>query len=228
MSNFNPNEHMSQLQGKDYLEVKWRLVWLRSDAPDARIDTTLIQHDPGKLAVFKATVALPDGRSASGHGSETPNDFRDYLEKAETKAIGRALGALGYGTQFTDDFDTPVRADGSPSLADSPVHRPAPRTAPPAQRQAPPPPRPAPTPMRPPQVAGDPMGPKPASDKQWTLLTTLARQMGLITDDGDSTYLGDYIQERGNGETMDALTSRGASAVIDALKADLSGETFPF
>lgn len=120
---FNPADHLTKLKGQDYLEVKWRLVWLRTEAPDARIETTLISHDPEKLAVFKAVVTLADGRTGSGHGSETPNDFRDYLEKAETKAIGRALGSLGFGTQFCDDFDTGIRADGTPSLADAPVAR---------------------------------------------------------------------------------------------------------
>jgi hypothetical protein len=31
---------------------------------------------------------------------EKAASFSDFLEKAETGAIGRALAALGYGTQF--------------------------------------------------------------------------------------------------------------------------------
>ena len=43
-----------------------------------------------------------------------------YIEKAETKALGRACAALGYGTQFCDDFDfrgKPVDAPVKRSLA---------------------------------------------------------------------------------------------------------------
>jgi hypothetical protein len=58
---------------------------------------------------------------ATGHGSETARDFKDYIEKAETKAIGRALAALGFGTQFAPDID-----DGSSigRVVDAPVSRP--------------------------------------------------------------------------------------------------------
>ena len=102
---FNPNEHLLNLKGKQYLPVAWRLYWLRQVQPDAVIETEAITLT-ADLAVFKATVRLPSGASAMGHGTETPRDFQDYPEKAETKAIGRALAALGFGTQFAvSDFD---------------------------------------------------------------------------------------------------------------------------
>src|SRR6185312_9512025 len=74
------------------------------DHPDAHIATDLVSHD-GRVAVFRAEVILPTGGRASGYGSESAGDFPDYIEKAETKAIGRALVALGYGTQFALDFE---------------------------------------------------------------------------------------------------------------------------
>jgi len=105
---FDPRTHLRRMSVRgrdvDYLDVKWRLVWLRSDHPDAHITTELVSHD-GKLAVFHAEVVLPSGGRASGYGSETSRDFPDYIEKAETKAIGRALLALGYGTQFALDYE---------------------------------------------------------------------------------------------------------------------------
>jgi len=101
---FDPAHYLMQIDGRDYLEVKWRLVWLRSLHPDASIETQHIELS-NKHAVFKATVTLPSGASASGYGSEATDDFVDFIEKAETKAIGRALGALGFGTQFCDDHD---------------------------------------------------------------------------------------------------------------------------
>lgn len=113
---FNPNDHLTNLKGKDYLEVRWRIVWLRKDHPEASIETELLKLEPG-FALFKATVTVREGTSwqCTGHGSETKDDFGDYIEKAETKAIGRALGAAGYGTAATFDED-PQRAP-----ADAPV-----------------------------------------------------------------------------------------------------------
>lgn len=101
---FDPGRYLTKVSGKDYLEVKWRLVWLREAHPDAVIETEVVRVEPD-FALFKATVSLRDGGSATGYGSETYGDFGDFIEKAETKAVGRALGMLGYGTQFCDDFD---------------------------------------------------------------------------------------------------------------------------
>lgn len=121
---FDPEEHLISLRGKGgtskYLPVQWRLVWLRTEHADAHIFTEAIEITD-RLAIFKATVSLTDGGSATGYGSETSADFPGaHIEKAESKAIGRALAALGYGTQFCADF-----SEGA-SGADSPVE---PRTS---------------------------------------------------------------------------------------------------
>ncbi len=114
---FDPGRHLSLVSGKDYLEVKWRLVWLRSEHPDATIETELVTHANGE-AIFRALVSIPGGGSATGWGSEDAQGFGDYIEKAETKAIGRALAALGFGTQFCADFDFGASAG---RVVDSPV-----------------------------------------------------------------------------------------------------------
>ena len=114
---FKPGEHLIQLKGKDYLQVMWRLVWFRDEHPDWCIDTTALEVTE-KSAMFVCKIFDDDNRMvSSGHGSETPGDFGDYIEKAETKAVGRALAMLGYGTQFTDDLDEGER------IVDSPVER---------------------------------------------------------------------------------------------------------
>lgn len=113
---FNPAEHLTNLKGKDYLEVKWRLVWLRAEHPDATIETDVVELTDQRC-VFRARVTLSNGAFSTGYGSETPGDFKDFIEKAETKAIGRALAALGYGTQFAPEMDEGER------IADSPVQR---------------------------------------------------------------------------------------------------------
>lgn len=123
---FNPNDHLMSLKGKSYLEVKWRLFWFRSEAK-GKIKTEMLHLDLEKgVAVFKATVTDSEGNEAEGHGSETSRDFLDYIEKAETKAIGRALAALGYGTQFAPELEEGER------IVDSPVGKSAPK-----QRQTP-------------------------------------------------------------------------------------------
>jgi hypothetical protein len=122
---FDPRPYLRRIrtrgQESEYLDVKWRLAWLRTEHPDARITTDHVMIDD-QGAVFRATVQVPGGGSATGYGSETRGDFVDYIEKAETKAIGRALAALGYGTQFALDFDLEEEPEGRP-WADSPVER---------------------------------------------------------------------------------------------------------
>lgn len=118
---FNPNEHMMRLKGKDYLQVAWRLVWFR-DADNGHplygLSTEIVEHGED-WAVFKATITDEAGRVLStGHGSESARDFGDYLEKAETKAVGRALAMLGFGTQFAAD-----ELDEGERIVDSPIDR---------------------------------------------------------------------------------------------------------
>ena len=115
---FNPNDHMMKLKGKDYLQVAWRLVWFREDHPDWCINADCIEQDQDH-AIFKAVICDGNGcQLSSGHGSESKKDFGDYLEKAETKAIGRALAMLGYGTQFAAD-----ELDEGERIVDSPINR---------------------------------------------------------------------------------------------------------
>lgn len=124
-----------------YLPVLWRLVWFRELYPNGTIDTEMVHLDldrhyeievvyweNGKrktkmkhgngYACFKAIVATGEGGRATGHKKENAANFGDFEEKAETGSIGRALAALGFGTQFTDE----EFAEGE-RLADSPVQR---------------------------------------------------------------------------------------------------------
>ena len=117
MAEFNPVEHLIKLKGKDYLQVMWRLVWFRTEKPTWCIETKLEQLE-NNHAVFSAKIYDENGvQKSSGYGSEAVKDFADYIEKAETKAVGRAVAMLGYGTQFTGDMDEGNR------LLDAPVDR---------------------------------------------------------------------------------------------------------
>ena len=57
---FDPTRHLTRVSGSDYLEVKWRLVWLRDRHPDATLETELVSHHDN-TAIFRAQVQIPGG-----------------------------------------------------------------------------------------------------------------------------------------------------------------------
>jgi hypothetical protein len=143
---FNPNERLVQIKTKDgfrdYLPVQWRLVWFREQCPDGVIETEMLHLDLDReteeeayvwneekkrsekvikrangFAVFRAVVRDGKGGVGTGTKSEKAASFPDFIEKAETGSIGRALAALGYGTQFAPELDEEHR------IVDSPVNR---------------------------------------------------------------------------------------------------------
>lgn len=147
---FDPRPHLRQLEnGSSYLDVKWRLHWLRSEHPDASIHTELVSLE-GDTAVCKATVQIPGGGSSSAHGSASSSAGASHIEQAESRAIGRALVALGYGAEFADEDHVHARAGDRPvSLVRQPTtpsepqeHQPRSEAQPPVQLQQPDRPRP--------------------------------------------------------------------------------------
>jgi hypothetical protein len=117
---FNPKQYLIKLQGRDYLEVRYRVVWFRETHPTGAITTELIATEP--TVIVRAQVHGGDGvllasdygtAPAAGKGTWTGRS----VEKASTAAIGRALALAGFGTQFDAD-------DEGDNLADSPVEPP--------------------------------------------------------------------------------------------------------
>lgn len=98
----------------DYLEVKDRVLWARTECPEMEIRTELLPA-AGDLVVMRATVARPGAGMATGHGSSKLG-MPDAVEKAETAAVGRALAYLGYGTAAA------LAEEGQ--VCDSPVSKP--------------------------------------------------------------------------------------------------------
>lgn len=118
---------LTNLKGKDYLMVAYRIQWLNEDPSVAsfKIDTDfLLLNEDQTIARAQITLYDKDGkflRSATSTKRETKKDFPDHTEKAETSAVGRCLAMLGYGTQFAvADLDEGDR------LADSPLAKPSP------------------------------------------------------------------------------------------------------
>jgi hypothetical protein len=103
------------LRGKQYLQVMHRLVWFREEHPKWTIKTALIESNENH-SIFKAEILDDDDRLIqTGFGREDAKHFPDHVEKAETKSIGRALAACGFGTQFAPELDEGHRLADSPS-----------------------------------------------------------------------------------------------------------------
>jgi hypothetical protein len=121
------------LKGKDYLPVAQRLVWFREEKPLWGIETSFLALE-ADFAIAKAEVKDENGRViASAHKREDAKHFPDFMEKAETGAIGRALAEVGYGTQFAPELDEEDRIVDSPQ----PARRPTLASSRPAEAAAP-------------------------------------------------------------------------------------------
>src|SRR5687768_244186 len=101
----------------DYLPVAARITWFRKDHPYWSM-MTKVEKWGDKAVVMKATIKDMQGTViATARKKETEAGFPDYIEKAETGAIGRALPMCEYGTLQAPEFDEQDR------LADAPVEK---------------------------------------------------------------------------------------------------------
>lgn len=188
---FNPQDHLTIVDGAGYLEVKWRLVWLREQHPDATVETEMVESSRDH-AIFKAFIRLPSGASATGWGSEYREQFFNFIEAAETKAIGRALAALGFGTQFAGDYSSDSGAIAG--LSDAPVQL---RTMNDAERK--------------PQNYQQAAALEP-TERQRKLIDVLRSQLNITADELD-----ELAMEHG-GAPMETIGRKGVSALITELQ----------
>lgn len=127
-----------------YLPVQGRILWFHGEVSRYKIDTEMLHLDWNAefeaekwvkengdkakkititakgVAVFKAVVTIYSESGevilqVPGHKSEKAVDFGDFLEKAETGAVGRALALAGYGTKFALELDEGSRIVDSPA-----------------------------------------------------------------------------------------------------------------
>lgn len=118
--------------GGKYLKARDRIVWMRGEPeqhPDWTIDTIPEEivrgtyksknEVEGGYARIRANVYDETGRLiSSGTKTEFSERFMDFVEKAETGAIARALAVAGYGTEAALDLDEGLEAE---RIADAPV-----------------------------------------------------------------------------------------------------------
>ena len=104
---------------KRYLPVPNRVQWFRGEHPDWTIHTSVYTLDWTEGYVVMRSEVLDDtGRLiASGMKHETRKGFADFVEKAETGAVGRALARAGYGTEDALDLE-------GNRFADAPIPQP--------------------------------------------------------------------------------------------------------
>lgn len=192
---FNPSEHLQRIQGKDYLPVRWRLVWFhQATGPRAGYVTVELEHDRQAGFAKFFTIAWDGngdewrhvnirgveldvcGRVATGEGSETRADFNDYYEKASTKSLGRALAGLGFGTQHAPEMDEKARVVDTPEERKTAQPRQAAASQPVQdQRRTEPPRRPAPAQEEQETPAADE---QPANEQQLLSIRKLCAALG--------------------------------------------------
>lgn len=192
---------LTNLKGKDYLMVAYRVQWFNETESHFTIDTTFpLVTDDQTIATAKVTVFDANGkvlRSATATKRETVEGFPDHTEKAETSAIGRALALLGFGTQFAlADLD-----EGDQRLADTPLSATTPVPATPT----------GPTP--PPPAASKAPKPKAKVPKATHLLIekafTVLESKRLVTkEEFKKTYLNDASPRDNTEEQNQAIWNR--------------------
>lgn len=228
---FNPIDYLIKLKGKEYLEVKYRLVWFREDNPPCGEDSislvSEIVNDTGEEAVVKAYAYAANGRIlATSFKRESKKEFHDYLEKAETGAYGRVLAILGYGTQFAEELDLPegklVDAPASPrksaaSKQNEPTEREkaiqAAKEKAEAKQQAS-------------QVEAEPDKPEPPAAESYLnngQKKAIQNVTALIekknSDFNREAFFGEYLAKFGK-EDIDHITEDQAKELISALNAE--------
>lgn len=138
--NFNPKDKLLTLEeNKKYLEVQWRIVWFRMENPTGRIITEIQPNMEKNYAIATARIFIQSGNrlicisTGTACKMQDPNDTnntdeigKNFIECAETAAIGRALAGAGYGTAacLTQEppEPTPQQTPAEKNVVDAPVN----------------------------------------------------------------------------------------------------------
>ena len=96
-----------KIRGKEYMEVKDRVMVFRKNHPSWALITEIIENNEATGSViFKVVIEDENGRvRGTGHAHEFKEDKTSmvnktsHLENCETSAIGRALASIGIGIE---------------------------------------------------------------------------------------------------------------------------------
>ena len=94
-----------QIRGKEYIEVKDRVIEFNKTYPNGSITTEIVQQDE-KIITMRA-IATPDLKNPERKFTGTAQEWKDdprsmvnktsFVENCETSAVGRALAMMGIG-----------------------------------------------------------------------------------------------------------------------------------
>ncbi len=97
----NKTLKVTDVKGKDYVEVNQRIKAFRSLNPNGTIQTDIVSLDGG-VVVMQAKIYDEDHKligTGLAYEKETSSFINktSYIENCETSAVGRALGMCGFG-----------------------------------------------------------------------------------------------------------------------------------
>ena len=112
IESFNPKSHLRKIESENgtsyYLDTKYRIVWFRNVFPFGKVHKILKELTEDS-ATFEVRVYVDRNDSsenfiangfATRRKDETNAEFgMNFIESAETAALGRALKDAGFGTQ---------------------------------------------------------------------------------------------------------------------------------
>lgn len=112
---FEPKKYLREEttdEGKSfYLDTKFRLLWYRLKYPEGKLikipKALNKEYATFEVRVYSHKEDHPDNFLANGFASRYKDDGNEkfglnFVESAETAALGRALKDAGFGTQFCD------------------------------------------------------------------------------------------------------------------------------
>ena len=125
---FDVGKYLVSLKGKDYLPVAGRIEWFRHVYGDGwtwKIEIMNLEHVLAGATFCLARCQILDDSGilrVEAYKREDAGHFADFIEKATTGALGRALLMLGFGTNAAlDEIDE--LSSVSQRVVDAPIER---------------------------------------------------------------------------------------------------------
>ena len=119
-----------KLKGKDYVQVKDRIIFFNETYPNGQITTKIVSVIDSKMVRFRATVQpdVSNPRKFVAHSFGTIDEVKAF-EKLETVAVGRALALMGIGiVESIASADEMDRFNNKPQNTQTPIASPKAQT----------------------------------------------------------------------------------------------------